>query len=149
MIDTCEHYCTKVRHRLSRKDGKSSTETERKSNDSGKKRRSKEQRSEDSQSTSKELKMPTEDKVEPKKRSRSPDKQEAEESERNISNSPDSKRLKNDDDDEKHEIADVNDHSNAVAEMTAIEGKSKDVYVFEENFNEKSSNFKSKLTAFV
>lgn len=122
MIDTCEQYCTKVRHRLSRKDGKSSTEAARKSSDSGKSRRSKERRSEDSQSRSKDdgLKMPIEEKVKPKSRSRSLDKQEAQGSGRTISNSPDRKRLKCDD---KHKSADVTDQSNAVAEISAIDGE--------------------------
>lgn len=118
VIDTCEHYCTKVRHRLTRKDGKSSTETVRRSTESSKRRRSKEPRSEDCRTTSKagELKMPTVEKAEPKKCC--PDKEEAEKSDQLILAAPECKRIKIDD---KHDSSDVIDHSTVVAELAVKE----------------------------
>lgn len=122
MIDTCEHYCAKVRHRLSRKDGKSSTETERKSHDSGKKRRSKERRSEEYESPPKDedSKKPPEEIKVPKKRSRSPDKKGGHKCDQKASDSIDSKRFKLEDTDD---TADATDHSKAVAETSGSDGK--------------------------
>lgn len=127
MIDTCEQYCTKVRHRLSKKDGKSTTETVRKTHENGKRHRSKERKSTDSQLTAKADET-AEPRAEPKKRSLDKKEEEAKQTEHHISHGPECKRLKTD---EKPEATDVTDLPEAVAELIVNDGKIKCTSLFD------------------